>query len=494
MAAWRVGIAEIMQESNTFCAQASSWEELLGERSDPTMVLTAALTQGDNEVAGLLGGLTDTGLPLEIVPMVQLSALAAGPLTPAVYQRLIAVWEDFLQRARPLDALVLALHGALVAIDDDDVDGTILAMARRFLGHPAIIGATLDLHALVTPQMVSCANILVGYRTYPHVDQRETGYRVGALVGQALHAGRQPRTFVARRPFLIPPDGANTAIEPMVRWQTAARTMESHAGVLSASCFAVQPWLDVPELASGATLVVDSQVTSASAQEWVETLANVGWDHRRGFASDRMDPTIAVAEALKEPEGPVILADLGDGTAGGGLGDSTVLLDLLVQRDPRMPCIVPLVDPEAVAKCWKIGAGQGLCQSVGGGLHPQWYRPVVLKGLVVRLWEGECILSGPYFRGRTMVVGKTAVWQIGQVTVLLLERPVLTSDPALFRAVGLEPVDYQVIVVKSPQLFRAAFESLAHRVLLADTPGPTDHHLERLPFVRARRPLFPLDP
>jgi microcystin degradation protein MlrC len=335
--------------------------------------------------------------------------------------------------------------------------------------------------------MAEASDVMIAYRTYPHVDQRSTGARVGELVIRALRGAVQPVVCVAARPFLIPPDGSDTSKAPMKQWLDAAREMEHRPGVLSASCCATQPWLDIANLGSHAIIVVDRQrVDVTQAQQWAKALVEVGWNLRDRFIPRRWTPQEAVRAALEESAGLVVLADLGDGTAGGGAGDSAVLLEQLLAASPKIPCAVPLVDPPAVHQCWSAGVGHSVQLTVGGQFHSSWYRPVNLSGHVERLWSGNIQLEGPYFRGRILSIGRIAVVRHLGLSVLLLERPTLTSDPALFRAVGLPPEEARVIVVKSPLLFRAAFEPLAQRVLLVDTPGPTDHHFSRLPYQRVQ--------
>ena len=50
-----------------------------------------------------------------------------------------------------------------------------------------------------------------------------------------------------------------------------------------------------------------------------------------------------------------------------------------------------------------------------------------------------------------------------------------------------------MVVTKSAGGYRAFFEPLARECLDVDTRGPSDSCIERLPFRRVDRPLYPLD-
>jgi len=74
-----------------------------------------------------------------------------------------------------------------------------------------------------------------------------------------------------------------------------------------------------------------------------------------------------------------------------------------------------------------------------------------------------------------------------------MERPCRQWDPELYRSVGLEPQDAQIVVVKSPAAFRAAYAPFAAAILIVDATGVASPNLRALPFRHVRRPLYPLD-
>ena len=59
---------------------------------------------------------------------------------------------------------------------------------------------------------------------------------------------------------------------------------------------------------------------------------------------------------------------------------------------------------------------------------------------------------------------------------------------------GIEPLDMKIVAVKSPNGFRAAYEPIAKKIFLVDTPGVSTANLRSLPYTRVSRPIHPLDP
>lgn len=91
----------------------------------------------------------------------------------------------------PLDGIFLDLHGAMVAEHVDDGEGELLSRIRRAIGYDVPISVCLDLHGNITEQSMTDADMLVGYRTYPHIDMAVTGRRAAELLDRLRRAFRQ---------------------------------------------------------------------------------------------------------------------------------------------------------------------------------------------------------------------------------------------------------------------------------------------------------------
>ena len=57
----------------------------------------------------------------------------------------------------------------MVTATTEDGEGELLERLRSIVGPDLPIAVTLDLHANVTRRMCALAQIIVSYRTYPHV-------------------------------------------------------------------------------------------------------------------------------------------------------------------------------------------------------------------------------------------------------------------------------------------------------------------------------------
>src|SRR5262245_11504362 len=181
----RVAIGQLWQETNTFNPIPTTRAdfEAFGVTRGADLVAQMADT---NELGGFIQSLRKWPERPEIVGLVRLPAWPAGPATAETFAWLKNELIDALRSAMPVDAVLLALHGSLVADGSPDVEGEILDACRALVGPKVPLVATLDLHANVTERMVRAGDALVLYHTAPHIDVFETGQRGATALRRIL--------------------------------------------------------------------------------------------------------------------------------------------------------------------------------------------------------------------------------------------------------------------------------------------------------------------
>jgi microcystin degradation protein MlrC len=85
---------------------------------------------------------------------------------------------------------------------------------------------------------------------------------------------------------------------------------------------------------------------------------------------------------------------------------------------------------------------------------------------------------------------------IGGVSIVVASKRMQAYDLEIFRHIGVEPTAQKILVVKSTCHFRADFEPIAERVLVAVAPGAhlVDARLYPYKHLRAGVRLEPLGP
>jgi len=141
------------------------------------------------------------------------AAPPGGPVEQPLYDSLVAEIVAGLA-ADPWDGVYLSLHGALVAEAEPEGDLALLRRVRAAVGGVPL-AVTFDLHANLSPAVGPLVDILVGYKTYPHLDMAETAAKALALLERTLAGELRPHCRVAKAGVILTGDAMRTAAGPM---------------------------------------------------------------------------------------------------------------------------------------------------------------------------------------------------------------------------------------------------------------------------------------
>jgi microcystin degradation protein MlrC len=487
----RIAIGQFCQESNTFSPKRSTLETFRSVYLRRGDELLTAFGESRVEIPGFIAALKRAGV--EPVPLVAASAWAGGPVTRAAFESILKKFEARLAGAGRLDAVLLALHGAMCIEDEPDAESEIIDRVARALPPGTPIGVTLDLHGHITSRMLKPNVFYVGYREYPHIDMYETGSRVAETMLDSLRGRVQPRMALTKLPLIVSPSKARTIDEPLRSILPVARQMEAAGEILHASFFPVQPWLDIPDL--GFAVLVCANGDAALAQRAADQLASLVWERRKEFDPDLVSLEDALETGLRG-DGTTVVADSGDAPSGGSAADSVAVLKaLLATRSDRVGRLsyLTLCDAEAAAACAKAGVGATLTLDVGHKVSRNDGKPLRITCRVHTISDGSFVMLGAGAQGSRMEQGLTAVVSIGDVRLVLRSLPAIEWDTGIYTAFGLRLEEAALVFVKSPSHFRVAFAPHARRILNADTPGPTCPNMRRLVLKHVTRPLYPLE-
>ena len=444
--------------------------------------------------AGVVGGMMQVmrECGAEVVPLIYASTCPGGPLTAECYTQLKTELLDRLRASLPVDGVLLPLHGAATVENLGDPEGDLIKAVREIVGEAIPIVVTLDLHAHVTADMVRFADGLIAWETYPHRDTFTTGVRGARLLCDTLAGRCRPTMAMAKVPVITSAiHGSTEGDDPFAQIMRAAKAHEGRDGVLSTSAFLVHPYLDQPDMGSGALVITDNDM--GTAVSLANQLAEQYWTRRFDLEPEIHTPDETIAKGLKTDGGPVLLVEAADCCGGGAAGDSVATLTALLNAKVTVPSLVPVADPEAAAACHRAGVGQEVTVALGHRLDPRWGKPVTVTGTVARLSDGRFRYIGGIWDNVEGNMGPSAVLTIGAIQVLVATHGTYDWADEQFRSMELHPPDAKFIVVKNPMNYRLAYGEIAKAAFILDTPGATPATCRHLPYKYLKRPYFPLD-
>jgi len=485
----RIAIGGFMHESNTFATFPADLQRFREGSLTYGDAVVPVWQEAHHEMGGFIEGATKFNY--ELVPIGMAWATPAGPVTDEFFDHFTDALSTGCRLAQP-DGVLLALHGAMVTPKHPDADAETLRRVRAALGPNVPLAVTLDFHGNVSPQMAETANILVGYQTYPHIDQQQRGLVAAELLARAVKKELRPVCYVAKPPMLLNLLGQDTARAPMAGLMRQARAAESLPGVLSVSLMAGFPYADVPDM--GASVIVVTNDNRAEAKNVAEELAGAMWNVREQLNVPCPQAEEAVRRALACKKPPALLIDLGDNIGGGSAGDGTVLLAELLKQHAR-GFVVVIHAPAAVEQAKAVGVGGTLEVTVGGSTGPLHGPPVRVRGLVRSLHDGKWVEAEARHGGRRQNdQGHTAVLDLADgnlVVVNALRTPPFSLGQ--LTSLGIDPKSTKMIVVKAAVAYKAAYMPIGGEIIEVDTPGLTAINAARFTYKQIKRPMYPLD-
>jgi microcystin degradation protein MlrC len=478
----RVFTAALATETNTFSPIAidkRAFEASLyarpGEHPATPTLCTAPITVG-REVCAREGWTLIEGSASWADP--------AGLVARATFEELRDEILDQLRAAMPVDAVVLGLHGAMVAQGYDDPEGDLLSRVRDIVGPDVLVCAELDPHSHLTARRVAAANFFVVFKEFPHIDFVDRARDLWSIAVRALKGEIKPvmSVFDCRMIDVFP-----TSKQPMRGFVDKLYALEkSEPGLLSLSVIHGFMAGDVPELGTKIIAVTDNNPGKGAA--FAETLGRELFDMRGTFMVKQVDEKVAVDAALAAPKGPVVIADVWDNPGGGTAGDATVILAELIARGVTDVAVGTVWDPIAVQICMAAGEGAEIPLRFGAKSAPHTGDPIDKLVTVRRLVRNAEMRFGESFAP----FGDAAWISFDGIDVILNSTRAQSFDPSLFSVMGIEPTSRKILLIKSTNHFYDSFSKIAAEIVYCSAGKPYPNTPATTPYRKARRTIWPM--
>ncbi|WP_164833159.1 M81 family metallopeptidase, partial [Sinorhizobium meliloti] len=462
----RIFTAALATETNTFspiCIDRRAFEASLyappGKHPETPTLCTAPITVG-RRVTAQKGW--------ELIEGTAAWADPAGLVNRQTYEDLRDEILGQLRSALPVDAVVLGLHGAMVADGCEDTEGDLLQRVREIVGADVLVCAELDPHSHLTARRAAAADFFVFFKEFPHTDFVERAEDLWRIAIDTLEGRVTPvmSIFDCRMIDVFP-----TSRDPMRSFVDKLMQIErDDADVLSLSVVHGFMAGDVAEM--GTKMLV---VTNGKAEKGEALARELGLElfSRRGtYRMPEIDERQAVAQALAAPAGPVVIADMWDNPGGGTAGDATVVLEELIARNATDTAIGTIWDPMAVQICMAAGEGAEIPLRFGAKSGPGTGQPIDGIVKVVKLVRNAEMRFGESFAP----FGDAVHIRLHGIDIILNTTRAQSFDPSLFSVMGIDPTSKKILVIKSTNHFFASFSKIASEILYcsAGTPYPND--------------------
>jgi microcystin degradation protein MlrC len=392
---------------------------------------------------------------------------------------------------KEFDAIYLSLHGAGVTTKRDDPEVDLLRAIRKV--QPTVpIGASFDLHGNLANELADDLTTGSVYRTYPHIDMRETAWRVLSVLERTVAGDVSPVCRILNEGLLLPSFNMRTKDGPMRDLQEFAAGFRNDPDVLEAAVFGGFPFANTPGTGGSALVVTNRDATKAD--DVARKLADELKRRQGDFMISLPTAATGVARALASNKpGLLAVTDPGDNPYSGGINDTPEMFRALVAARPNRPVVfAAFTDGDVVDKAWRAGVGKSLGTiALGGKAMKDYGAPVQVEATVARLTDGVFRNVGPMETGIELRCGRTALLQADNIRIIVTEFVAPANDPAFFHLHGIEIENEQLLFVKAKNHFRAAFDAICNEIIDIDAPGPACLDMTMLPFIPELKARIP---
>ncbi len=472
----RVAIAGLAIESSTFSPATSGVEAFRVREGKEVFSYYPFLDSGSVDRSRA-----------EWFPALRGHAIPGGIVTRDAYETLVGKTLEMLKENLPYDGLFFDIHGAMSVQGLDDPEGDFIKRVRDVVGTETLISTSMDLHGNVSQALAKHTDLITCYRMAPHEDALESKQRALENLLDRLQNGKGKPAYKAwiPVPILLPGEKTSTRIEPGKSLYAQVDPITKREGIIDAAIWIGYAWADEPR--NHAVVMVtgdDKEAVTGTAEE----LAQSFWDVRNEF--EFVAPTATLEESLDSAvisdKKPFMISDMGDNPTAGGAGDVTWTLTEILKRpefkseNGPMLIYASLPGPELVDKAREIGVGRSIEASAGAEVDSRFAPPVLLKGTVEAIYEGD--------KDAEVEV----VVKVGSVHAIVTKKRKPYHHEQDFVNLGLNPREADIVVVKIGYLVPELYDMRGDWIM-ALTPGGVDQDLDRLGYKRINRPMFPLD-
>lgn len=479
----KIALIEIQQETNSFSPLLTTLKDFEWSFLKYGNAILPDAKVSQFQTGGFYKAMTEYGKDkVELIPVVCAWAQSGGPLSKETFAHFKDVIENALYQHPDLAGIWLSLHGAMGVEGISDPEGDLLAWLRQRIGDKMPIGVPLDLHANITQRMVKHATFITAYRTNPHRDHFQTGYKSGIMLIDTV-LGRIKPTMAFRKMRLLKGGGYTIDfLQPMRAIFGKMRQMEKITGVLNVANFPCHIWLDDPEL--GWSTVVVTNNDPSLAERLSDELANLNWNVRTKRHPQPDTPEEAIEKVkkakIRRHFGTAILCDVSDIVSAGAPGENTHLIRAIMKCAPQLISYASIRDTEVAQMAFNQQVGSWIKTSLGGKLENRFNSPLEFEGKVIRKFESQ-------------ITGKVVVLQSEGTHIVVSENPNPVMKPQFYHDLGLNLWKADLIVVKNLFPFRYHFLKYNRLTINVLSAGVTNVDVHQLDYKRISRPIYPLD-
>ena len=251
-------------------------------------------------------------------------SLPGGPVDKKFFIKTINNITNDLIKSKPIDGILLIMHGAMYVKGISDPEGFFIKKIRSKVSKNCKISLSYDLHGQMTDSIIKNIDYFAAYKTAPHIDVKQTYSRSLKMLIDGILKNKKNHIIWEKIPVLVSGEMSSTIVEPCKKIYKNLNIFNKLNGINDCNLLIGYVWADTKR-ATASAIVNCTDVNIG--KRICKKIALSYWNNRFNLVYDMKSYKLNKIFHVVNKKRFTILADSGDNPTAGGVGNRIDVLE-----------------------------------------------------------------------------------------------------------------------------------------------------------------------
>ena len=256
-------------------------------------------------------------------------SLPGGPVDKNFFIKTINNITNDLIKSKPIDGILLIMHGAMYVKGISDPEGFFITKIRSKVSKNCKISLSYDLHGQMTHSIIKNIDYFAAYKTAPHVDVKQTYSRSLKMLIDGILKNKKNHIIWEKIPVLVSGEMSSTIVEPCKKIYKNLNIFNKLNGINDCNLLIGYVWADTKR-ATASSIVNCKDVNIG--KRICKKIALSYWNNRFNLVYDMKSYKLNKIFHVVNKKRFTILADSGDNPTAGGVGSRIDVLEYVFKN------------------------------------------------------------------------------------------------------------------------------------------------------------------
>jgi len=267
---------------------------------------------------------------IKFIPNKFYRSLPGGPVDKKFFIKTIDNIINDLTKSKPIDGILLIMHGAMYVKGIIDPEGFFIKKIRSNVSKNCKISLSYDLHGQMTDTIIKNINYFAAYKTAPHIDIKQTYSRAIKMLINGILKNKKNHIIWEKIPILVSGEMSSTIVEPCKKIYKNLNIFNKLKGINDCNLLIGYVWADTKRATASAIV----NCTDVSIGKTVcKKIALSYWNNRFKLVYDMQSYELNKIFNVINKKKFTILADSGDNPTAGGVGSRIDVLEYVFKKN-----------------------------------------------------------------------------------------------------------------------------------------------------------------